>query len=139
LIKWSGCKADKIKVIPNPLPEEIVDTPKVFYHQQPTTRDRGERIKERYDHFKLIVVGKMTDKQKGLATKYQLDIENLVHVPYEKILDAYKRCDILCFPSFYEGFGLPIIEAQAIGRPVITSNVPSKSRGDTKCIGSDYY
>ena len=39
-----------------------------------------------------------------------------------KILDAYKRCDMLCFPSFYEGFGLPIIEAQAIGRPVITSN-----------------
>jgi len=57
-----------------------------------------------------------------LEEKYQLDIENLVHVPYEQILDAYKRCDLLCFPSFYEGFGLPIVEAQAIGRPVITSN-----------------
>ncbi|MCT4645627.1 MAG: glycosyltransferase family 4 protein [Carboxylicivirga sp.] len=73
-------------------------------------------------HFKLIVVGKMTEEQEALATKYQLDIENLVQVPYEQILDAYKRCDLLCFPSFYEGFGLPIIEAQAIGRPVITSN-----------------
>ncbi|MBI9061938.1 MAG: glycosyltransferase family 4 protein [Marinilabiliaceae bacterium] len=72
--------------------------------------------------FKLIVVGKMSDEQKDLAKQYNLEIENLVHVPYEAILDAYKRCDLLCFPSFYEGFGLPIIEAQAIGRPVITSN-----------------
>ncbi len=71
---------------------------------------------------KLIVVGKMKEKQKSLAEHYNLQIENLVHVPYDQIIDAYKRCDILCFPSFYEGFGLPIIEAQAVGRPVITSN-----------------
>ncbi|WP_289055261.1 glycosyltransferase family 4 protein [Carboxylicivirga marina] len=73
-------------------------------------------------YYKLIVVGKMTEKQTLLAEQYQLNIENLVQVPYEAILDTYKRCDLLCFPSFYEGFGLPIIEAQAIGRPVITSN-----------------
>ena len=34
----------------------------------------------------------------------------------------YRLCDILLFCSLYEGFGLPIIEAQAVGRPVITSN-----------------
>ena len=71
---------------------------------------------------KLIVVGKMTEAQKALAEQYNLEVENLVHVPYADILTAYKRCDLLCFPSYYEGFGLPIIEAQATGRPVITSN-----------------
>jgi glycosyltransferase involved in cell wall biosynthesis len=73
-------------------------------------------------HYQLIVVGEMSAEQIALAEKYRLDIDNLVQVPYEQILDAYQRCDMLCFPSFYEGFGLPIIEAQAIGRPVITSN-----------------
>jgi glycosyltransferase involved in cell wall biosynthesis len=71
---------------------------------------------------RLLVVGKMTEEQNALAKKYQLEVENLVQVSYEEILEAYRRCDLLCFPSFYEGFGLPIIEAQATGRPVITSN-----------------
>ncbi len=71
---------------------------------------------------KVLLVGEMTAEQKDLEDSLNLDIENLVQVPYAQILDAYKRCDMLCFPSFYEGFGLPIVEAQCIGRPVITSN-----------------
>lgn len=88
----------------------------------------GERLKKdgsfipSTKNYKLIVVGKMTQQHHQLAEKYELDIENLVQITYEQILDAYRRCDMLCFPSFYEGFGLPIIEAQAIGRPVITSD-----------------
>ena len=36
-------------------------------------------------------------------------------------------CDLVNFPSLYEGFGMPIIEGQAIGRPVLTSNIsPTK-------------
>ena len=36
-----------------------------------------------------------------------------------------KNADIFLFPSFYEGFGLPILEAQALGVPVVTSNISS--------------
>jgi glycosyltransferase involved in cell wall biosynthesis len=36
-------------------------------------------------------------------------------------LQKYIYCDLLAFPTTYEGFGLPIIEAQAVGRPVLTS------------------
>ncbi|MFM6175900.1 MAG: glycosyltransferase family 4 protein [Sphaerospermopsis kisseleviana] len=39
-----------------------------------------------------------------------------------ELVEAYRRCDMVVFASLYEGFGLPILEAQATGRPVITSN-----------------
>jgi len=39
-----------------------------------------------------------------------------------ELVAAYQRSDMVVFASLYEGFGLPILEAQAMGRPVITSN-----------------
>ena len=37
----------------------------------------------------------------------------------------YKNAELLVFPSFHEGFGLPIVEAQYFGVPVLTSNISS--------------
>jgi glycosyltransferase involved in cell wall biosynthesis len=42
-----------------------------------------------------------------------------------EIITEYDKCDIVLFPSLYEGFGLPILEANASGKPVITSSVCS--------------
>jgi glycosyltransferase involved in cell wall biosynthesis len=39
-----------------------------------------------------------------------------------ELLSLYNACDCLVYPSFYEGFGLPIVEAMACGRPVACSN-----------------
>jgi glycosyltransferase involved in cell wall biosynthesis len=41
----------------------------------------------------------------------------------EEVFQRYAQCDVLYIASHYEGFGMPIIEAQAVGRPVITSNI----------------
>lgn len=43
-------------------------------------------------------------------------------VPDHQLLQLYNACDCFVFPSFYEGFGLPILEAMACGRAVICSN-----------------
>ena len=40
----------------------------------------------------------------------------------KEIVEEYLNCDIVNFPSLYEGFGMPILEGQATGRVVITSN-----------------
>jgi glycosyltransferase involved in cell wall biosynthesis len=49
---------------------------------------------------------------------------------------AYRRCDLVLFASTHEGFGLPILEAQAIGRPVITGDCSSMPEvaGDAACL-----
>lgn len=40
----------------------------------------------------------------------------------EAMVARYRECDLLLFASLYEGYGMPIVEAQAIGRPVVTSD-----------------
>jgi len=41
------------------------------------------------------------------------------------LLQLYNACDVFVFPSFYEGFGLPVLEAMACGRAVVSSNTSS--------------
>ena len=74
---------------------------------------------------KLRVIGLLNDEQRSALDLSGLDVENTANLSDDDLLDAYVRCDIVLFASLYEGFGLPIIEAQAIGRPVITSNTAS--------------
>lgn len=57
---------------------------------------------------------------KGLANSI-----NFRNIDDETMNKLYNACDVLLFPSIYEGFGLPIAEAFASGLPVITSNLPT--------------
>ena len=49
-------------------------------------------------------------------------MEFLGAVPEERLPSLYRGAEALIFPSLYEGFGLPIVEAMACGTPVVTSN-----------------
>jgi glycosyltransferase involved in cell wall biosynthesis len=76
---------------------------------------------------KLVLTGEPTDALLALATTQGLG-NRLVFsgkVSEEALASLYRGAQFLVFPSFYEGFGLPIIEAFACGTPVITSNLTS--------------
>jgi len=47
------------------------------------------------------------------------------YVDEEKKWELLKNADVFVYPSFYEGFGLPVLEAQAVGTPVVASNTSS--------------
>ncbi|MFA5318161.1 MAG: glycosyltransferase family 1 protein [Patescibacteria group bacterium] len=79
---------------------------------------------------KLVIVGTRdfdTEKIFKLADKsgYKSDIIFINYVEADDLNHIYSAADLLVFPSFVEGFGLPVIEAMASGTPVITSNTTS--------------
>ncbi len=88
----------------------------------------------------LDIVGKLTDEQKQILEENKIDYINSFGISEQQLIEKYKQADILSFVSTYEGFGLPIIEAQAIGTPVITSNIsPMKEvAGDGACLVDPY-
>jgi glycosyltransferase involved in cell wall biosynthesis len=53
------------------------------------------------------------------------DVIFLDFVPHQDLPVLYSGADIFVYPSLYEGFGLPVLEAMACGTPVICSNVSS--------------
>ena len=68
------------------------------------------------------------------------NIDFLGYVTDELLAELYASCDLYVFPSLYEGFGLPIIEAQYNNAPVVCSNVASLPEiGGNACIYFDPY
>ncbi|MEO9298600.1 glycosyltransferase family 4 protein [Devosia alba] len=71
--------------------------------------------------------GAITPREQEIASKNGLRLEQLVHVSGDdqKLLSLYHGALALVYPSIYEGFGIPPLEAMAAGCPVITSNSSS--------------
>ena len=57
------------------------------------------------------------------AQKYKTDYSFASNLSDNDLLKEYQNADIINFPSCHEGFGMPIIEGQAVGRIVVTSNI----------------
>ncbi|MBL4593616.1 MAG: glycosyltransferase family 4 protein [Flavobacteriales bacterium] len=73
----------------------------------------------------LSIIGKLNEKLIEQLKKQDIKYLNKINLSNSEIYNEYKKCDIVAFVSLREGFGLPIIEANAVGRAVITSNISS--------------
>lgn len=90
------------------------------------------KTKDKFSDVKLLKAGNpqyQRDRKKSLKLIRQLDLQKdivfLGYVPEEDLPKLYNIAELFVFPSFYEGFGLPVLEAMACGTPVITSRVSS--------------
>ena len=133
LIRHGVCPPEKIRVVHNPLPDEFVSAPAEFRSDRPVVLQIGttpnknlERLAEALNGLgcRLRIVGKPLPLQREELKRNGIEISTIDGCTDEQIVDEYRNADLVSFASTYEGFGLPIIEAQAIGRPVVTSRIP---------------
>jgi len=85
---------------------------------------------ELYPDLKLIIIGDELSKNPDLRRTVvrggvQNDVRFMGFVPIEVLKSFYDLAKVFVFPSLYEGFGLPPLEAMAHGTPVLTSNTSS--------------
>ncbi|HEV2669787.1 MAG TPA: glycosyltransferase, partial [Gemmatimonadales bacterium] len=92
------------------------------------------RLRQQTDAYLLQVGGRFSAEQELLIDRLDLRryVRSVAAADETTLRRAYRVADVLLFPSLYEGFGFPVLEAFASGLPVITSGA-----GGLKEVGGD--
>jgi glycosyltransferase involved in cell wall biosynthesis len=145
ILKYVKCDPRKIVVIPVAISERFTFKEKPFNAACPRILQLGaapnkniHRLVEALQGIPCIldIVGKHDEALEALLKEKGLNYEYSWGLPDEAILAKYEQADIIALASTYEGFGMPILEGQAVGRPVLTSNILSMPEvaGDAACL-----
>lgn len=132
IVSNTGCSPDKIVVIPNPIDDTIYFTEREFNTACPvllfvgTTPNKNlERVVNAIKGIPCVldIVGRIPSAHRTLLDGNEINYTESFSISSAELADKYCASDMVIFPSTYEGFGLPIVEAQKAGRVVITSNI----------------
>lgn len=145
LLNYLPVRSSKLRVIPDCLPGKIQFSPGSFNKENPSILQVGTRHNKNLPNLvkaisglncRLLILGNINDSQKELLAQLSVDYQVYTELEYNQVLELYVQCDLLAFVSTYEGFGLPILEAQATGRPVVTSLASSMPEiaGNAACL-----
>ncbi len=90
--------------------------------------DAMARIRDRGRSYRLLIIGNDSGERRAIEERVKADnlsghVQILSGLSDKEIRCAYKLCSLFVFPSSYEGFGIPILEAMAAGRPMVLSDI----------------
>jgi len=149
LLRYLRCDPNKITVIHCSISDEFAAWPKAFDDATPRILQVGTKSNKNLPRVaealqglpcRLAIIGPLSAEQVNALERYGIDYENYIGLSREALLAQYHQADLVMFASLYEGFGLPIVEANAVGRPVITSRLYSMPEvgGDAACYVDPY-
>ncbi len=128
----SHMHSDKLSVIYNSVDESFKYSEKEFNTRNPVILHIGTGWNKNLSRTiqalegiscHLRIIGHLTKDHISDLEKYKIEYSNAYNLSDEEIKQEYINCDIVNFPSEYEGFGMPIIEGQQTGRIVVTSYI----------------
>jgi glycosyltransferase involved in cell wall biosynthesis len=134
LLKYVKVDPQKIRVVNVPISDSFSYVPRNFNKVKPVILQIG--TKENKNLLRLIkaikgisckleIVGSISDEQKQELVHNGVIYEVSANLTEDEIISKYASCDLVSFVSTYEGFGMPIVEANAMGRVVVTSKILS--------------
>ena len=132
IIKFTGCDPNKIIVIPNPVDIQFQDAESKNMSESPVLLFLGTKPNKNLENviaalykldIHLRIIGDITKEQQHLLEKFSVSYSSVANISDDALINEYRNCDIVLFPSTYEGFGLPVVEGFCAGRPVITSDL----------------
>ena len=133
ILRHSDCEPGKIRVIENPLDDFFISSDKrEFNSADPNILQIGTTPHKNVANViraieglscRLTLIGELDDETKKLLMEKKIRFEDKSELDDEAIKAEYQKADLAVFCSLYEGFGLPVIEAQAMQTPLVTSNI----------------
>ena len=116
-LKWVGGIRNKCAVIHNPYspdfkftPKELSKSPRILHIGTGSHKNLQNTIPALKDiPCHLRIIGKLPEKILTQLLQFNIDYSNDHSLTDEEIVQEYMNCDIVNLPSFYEGFGMPII------------------------------
>ncbi|HAV13846.1 MAG TPA: hypothetical protein DCX06_10215 [Opitutae bacterium] len=125
-----GNLADKVITVPNCISNDFSFTPKEW-PERPSVLMIGTQPQKNIERMcaalvgfsvDVQIIGQLSEGQRERFEQQELSFNELGRLSDAEVLQAYRESDLVAFASTYEGFGLPVLEAQVTGRPVLTSH-----------------
>jgi len=145
VLKYIKCNPDKIRVVYISISPKFTRNDKHFNNEKPKILQIGTAKNKNIERLAcalknipctLEIIGRLDNEQTAALESNDINFVNFFNLTEDEVIAKYIECDLLAFVSTYEGFGMPIIEANAIGRAVITSNLFSMPEiaGNAACL-----